>query len=88
MNKNVLRKKRMGTSNLLQGVEHEIRVMKLLDHPNIIKLYEVQFTARAYVASISNRAQTDILAGHRQSRLPQAFPAPGIHGRGRLHEHR
>jgi len=41
MNKNILRKKRMGTRNLLQDVEHEIRVMKLLDHPNVIKLYEV-----------------------------------------------
>ncbi len=47
MNKNVLRKKRMGASNLLQGVEHEIRVMKLLDHPNIIKLYEVSKRRRA-----------------------------------------
>uniref|UniRef100_A0A7S1DII3 Protein kinase domain-containing protein n=1 Tax=Hemiselmis andersenii TaxID=464988 RepID=A0A7S1DII3_HEMAN len=41
MNKNVLRKKRMGTRNLLMDVEHEIKVMKLLDHPNIIKMYEV-----------------------------------------------
>jgi len=41
MNKNVLRKKRIGTRNLLQDVEHEIKVMKLLEHPNIIKLYEV-----------------------------------------------
>lgn len=72
MNKNVLRKKRIGTRNLLQAsipssptvepiqplskltvrcsilqdVEHEIRVMKLLAHPNIIQLYEVCATCR------------------------------------------
>ncbi|EKX50285.1 hypothetical protein GUITHDRAFT_85443 [Guillardia theta CCMP2712] len=40
-NKNVLRKKRMGTRNMLQDVEHEIRIMKQMDHPSCIKLYEV-----------------------------------------------
>mmetsp|Transcript_42121 Transcript_42121/g.86060 ORF Transcript_42121/g.86060 Transcript_42121/m.86060 type:complete len:326 (+) Transcript_42121:474-1451(+) len=41
-NKHVLRKKRMGSSrNLLQDVELEIKVMKMLDHPNCLKLYEV-----------------------------------------------
>eukprot|EP00293_Proteomonas_sulcata_P009738 CAMPEP_0184301016 /NCGR_PEP_ID=MMETSP1049-20130417/11304_1 /TAXON_ID=77928 /ORGANISM="Proteomonas sulcata, Strain CCMP704" /LENGTH=302 /DNA_ID=CAMNT_0026611881 /DNA_START=166 /DNA_END=1074 /DNA_ORIENTATION=+ len=40
-NKNVLRKKRMGTRNLLMDIEHEIKIMKKIDHPNCIKLYEV-----------------------------------------------
>jgi len=40
-NKNVLRKKRMGMKNLLQDVEWEIKVMRMLDHPNCMKLYEV-----------------------------------------------
>eukprot|EP00802_Teleaulax_amphioxeia_P016933 Tamp_17071.p2 GENE.Tamp_17071~~Tamp_17071.p2 ORF type:complete len:304 (-),score=89.29 Tamp_17071:209-1120(-) len=40
-NKNILKKKRMGTRNMLQDVEHEIRIMKKMDHPNCIKLYEV-----------------------------------------------
>eukprot|EP00291_Cryptomonas_curvata_P002657 CAMPEP_0172185954 /NCGR_PEP_ID=MMETSP1050-20130122/20461_1 /TAXON_ID=233186 /ORGANISM="Cryptomonas curvata, Strain CCAP979/52" /LENGTH=283 /DNA_ID=CAMNT_0012860007 /DNA_START=44 /DNA_END=892 /DNA_ORIENTATION=+ len=41
MNKNVLKKKRIGNRNLLQDVEHEIKVMRALDHPKLIKLYEV-----------------------------------------------
>merc|ERR1712216_194306 len=40
-NKNVLKKKRMGTRNMIQDVEHEIRIMKMMDHPNCVKLYEV-----------------------------------------------
>lgn len=40
-NKNILKKKRMGTRNMLQDVEHEIRIMKSMDHPNCVKLYEV-----------------------------------------------
>ena len=41
-NKNVLKKKRMGTRNMIQDVEHEIRIMKMMDHPNCVKLYEVR----------------------------------------------
>mmetsp|Transcript_12775 Transcript_12775/g.30432 ORF Transcript_12775/g.30432 Transcript_12775/m.30432 type:complete len:324 (-) Transcript_12775:87-1058(-) len=40
-NKNVLRKKRMGSKNLLLDVEWEIKVMKQLDHEHCMKLYEV-----------------------------------------------
>jgi len=41
LNKSVLKKKRMGSRNMMQDVEDEIRVMKMLDHPRLVRIYEV-----------------------------------------------
>lgn len=41
LNKSVLKKKRMGSRSMMQDVEDEIRVMKMLDHPRLVRIYEV-----------------------------------------------
>jgi len=41
MDKNVLKKKRQGLSNMLQAVQKEIAIMKKLSHPNCVRMYEV-----------------------------------------------
>lgn len=41
MDKNVLKKKRQGMSNMLQSVQKEIAIMKKLDHKNVVNMYEV-----------------------------------------------
>ncbi|EKX50264.1 hypothetical protein GUITHDRAFT_104079 [Guillardia theta CCMP2712] len=39
--KEKLRNKWIGATNMLEDVEKEIKILKLMDHPNCIKLYEV-----------------------------------------------
>jgi len=41
MDKNVLKKKRQGMSNMLQSVQKEIAIMKKLDHKNVVRMFEV-----------------------------------------------
>mmetsp|Transcript_25799 Transcript_25799/g.50401 ORF Transcript_25799/g.50401 Transcript_25799/m.50401 type:complete len:438 (-) Transcript_25799:97-1410(-) len=41
MDKNVLKKKRQGMSNMLQSVQKEIAIMKKLNHKNCVVMYEV-----------------------------------------------
>uniref|UniRef100_A0A6U2AVL0 Protein kinase domain-containing protein n=2 Tax=Hemiselmis andersenii TaxID=464988 RepID=A0A6U2AVL0_HEMAN len=41
MDKNVLKKKRQGMSNMLQSVQKEIAIMKKLNHKNIVIMHEV-----------------------------------------------
>ena len=42
MDKNVLKKKRQGLSNMLQSVQKEIAIMKKLNHKNCVIMYEVR----------------------------------------------
>jgi len=41
LNKAVLRKKRMGSRNGIQDVEDEVRIMKTLSHPHLVRIHEV-----------------------------------------------
>lgn len=37
----ILNKKKLKAQNMISKLKKEIRIMKMLDHPNIIKLFEV-----------------------------------------------
>jgi len=41
MDKNILRRKRQGMTNMLENVKKEIAIMKKLNHPHCVRMYEV-----------------------------------------------